>query len=163
MFTGAIMARCLMTSKSRPFRFLAAAALLAALATGAARAEETLFILGDGVPSTLDTDGPSTTHPPTQEGMLNLLEPLVDYATNPPNQNGVQTYDFGKYVPALAESWSFDPAANTWTLKLRKDAKSCAGNTFSADDVIYSFARAKSLSGQAPIGYFLASVGSLKN
>ena len=148
---------------SRHLRFLVATALCASVVAGVAHAEETLFILGDGVPATLDTDGPSTTHPPTQEGMLNLLEPLLDYSINPANQDGVQTYDFSKFAPALAESWSFDPSANTWTLRLRNNAKSCAGNTFSADDVLYSFARAKSLSGQAPIGYFLASVGSLKN
>jgi peptide/nickel transport system substrate-binding protein len=48
-------------------------------------------------------------------------------------------------------------------MTLRSDAKSCAGNPLTADDVLYSFARAKSISGQAPVGYFLASVGSLKN
>ena len=41
--------------------------------------------------------------------------------------------------------------------------KSCAGNEFSADDVIYTFARAKSISGKAPIGYFLSSVASIAN
>ena len=57
----------------------------------------------------------------------------------------------------------FDQASLTWTFKLRKGVKSCAGNEFSADDVIYTFARAKSISGKAPIGYFLSSVASIAN
>ncbi len=129
----------------------------------AARAEETLFVLGDGVPASMDVDGPSGTYPPTQEGILNVVEPLVNYAIKPPNADGVQTYDYNNFAPALATSWSFDKATNVWTINLRTDAKSCAGNSFSADDVIYAFGRAKSVSGQAPIGAFLASVGSLKN
>ena len=133
------------------------------LAANAARADGVLFVLGDGVPASLDTDGPSGTYPPSQEGMINLLEPLVNYAVNPANADGVQTFDYTRIVPGLAESWSFDAASNTWTMKLRTNAKSCAGNVFSADDVLYTFGRAKSISGQAPIGYFLSSVASLAN
>ena len=150
----------------RRSRRLAALATLAGLGLAtapAARAEETLFVVGDGVPASMDVDGPSGTYPPSQEGMLNVVEPLVNYAINPANADGVQTYDYGTFAPALATSWSFDKADNTWTLKLRTDAKSCAGNTFSADDVLYAFGRAKSVSGQAPIGEFLASVASLQN
>jgi peptide/nickel transport system substrate-binding protein len=146
-----------------PSRFVLAALATFGLATATARAEETLFVIGDGVPASLDTDGPSGTYPPSQEGILNLVEPLVNYGINPPNADGVGTYDYSKIAPALATSWSFDAATNTWTLKLRTDAKSCAGNPFTADDVLYTFARAKSISGKAPIGYFLASVASLKN
>ncbi len=148
---------------SRRTGLLLATALGLAASSAAARAENTLFVLGDGVPASMDTDGPSGTYPPSQEGMLNVLEPLVNYAINPVNADGVQTYDYGKIVPGLAESWSFDTATNTWTMKLRQNAKSCAGNTFTADDVLYTFGRAKSLTGQAPIGYFLSSVASLKN
>ena len=143
--------------------FLLASAFGLTLAASAARADGTLFVLSDGVPASLDTDGPSGTYPPSQEGMINLLEPLVNYAINPVNADGVQTFDYTKIVAGLAESWSFDAASNTWTMKLRANAKSCAGNTFSADDVLYTFGRAKSISGQAPIGYFLGSVASLAN
>ena len=144
-------------------RLLVLATLAGLGLAAAARAEETLFVVGDGVPASMDTDGPSGTYPPSQEGMLNLVEPLVNYAVNPPNADGVQTFDYGTFAPALATSWSFDAASNTWTLKLRSDAKSCAGNPFTADDVLYTFARAKSVSGQAPIGAFLSSVASLRN
>jgi len=127
-----------------------------------ARAETTLFVLGDGVPASLDTDGPSGTYTPTQAGIVNLMEPLVSYAPGQPTEDGTQMFDYSKAAPALAEAWSFDPSSNTWTLKLRRGVKSCAGNPFTADDVLYTFARAKSISGQAPIGYFLASVANLK-
>jgi peptide/nickel transport system substrate-binding protein len=142
---------------------LAAATATTLLAAGTARAENTLFVLGDGIPASLDTDGPSGTHTPSQAGMLNVLEPLVNYGVGGKTSDGANMFDYSKFVPALAESWSFDSATNTWTMKLRQGVKSCAGNPLTADDVLYTFARAKSISGQAPIGYFLSAVGSLKN
>ncbi len=151
---------------TRPPRRLVLASLMAlglAWGIGSARAEETLFVIADGIPSSLNTDGPAGTYTPTQEGILNLLDTLVTYPLNPPDAEGTQTFDFTKIQPELATSWSFDAATNTWTMRLREGVKSCAGNTFTADDVLYTFARSKSISGQAPVGYFLASVGSLKN
>jgi peptide/nickel transport system substrate-binding protein len=137
---------------TRPLRRLVLGMLALLGLAPAAQAEETLFVVADGVPASLDSDGPSGTYPPSQEGMLNLLDTLVTYQVNPPNDEGVQTFDYSKIAGALATSWSFDAASNTWTMKLRDDAKSCAGNTFSADDVLYSYGRAKSISGQAPVG-----------
>jgi peptide/nickel transport system substrate-binding protein len=46
-------------------------------------------------------------------------------------------------------------------MNLRKGVKSCAGNTFTADDVIYTFQRAKSVSGAAPVAWFLSNVGGV--
>jgi peptide/nickel transport system substrate-binding protein len=93
--------------------------------------------------------------------MLNMIEPLVDYAPGPILADGSQTLNFTKFTPALAESWSLDEATHTWTFKLRHGVKSCAGNEFTADDVLYSFARAKSRTGQVSIGFFLASVAAI--
>ena len=70
--------------------------------------------------------------------------------------------DFSKPVGLLAESWTYDPAALTWTFKLREGVKGCTGDTFTSADVIYTFARAKSVSGAAPIGWFLSNVASIK-
>ncbi len=151
---------------ARPVRGALRAAILAGLLASpanAADAQKTLLVLGDGVPASLDYDGPSGNYPPSQTGFYNLIEPLVQYGIGKQNDDGSETYDFHKFVPALAESWSFDPATNTTTFKLRHDVKSCGGNTFTADDVLYTFARAKSISGQAPIGAFLASVASIAN
>jgi peptide/nickel transport system substrate-binding protein len=135
-----------------------AAALLAA---GPAMAQKTLLVLGEGVPASLDTDGPAGTHLPSQTGMYNVIEPLIDYPVPGSANDVTRVPDFKSFAPRLATSWSFDSATNTWTLKLRQGGKSCAGNTFTADDVLYTFARAKSLTGRAPIGYFLSSVASI--
>ena len=128
-----------------------------------AAAQKTLLVLGEGVPASLDYDGPAGNHPASQTGFHNLIEPLVEYAFGGKTEDGTQLLDFSKFEGALAESWSFDQATLTWTFKLRQGVKSCAGNTFTADDVLYTYARAKSLTGKAPIGYFLASVASIAN
>src|SRR5579859_2669326 len=109
-------------------RRLVLASLMAlgfASGAGAAQAEETLFIVGDGIPSSLDTDGPAGTYTPTQEGILNLMDTLVTYPLKPPDADGVQTFDFTRFQPELADSWSFDAATNTWTIKLHQGVKSC--------------------------------------
>jgi peptide/nickel transport system substrate-binding protein len=138
-------------------------ALAPPLAPGPAWAENALLELSDGVPSGLDLEGGAANYPASQEAMLNMIEPLVEYAPSTVNDSGVQLYDYSKFVPALAESWNFDPATSTYTFKLRHGVKSCEGNPFTADDVLYTFARAKSLSGTAPIGFFLASVASVES
>ena len=143
---------------------LAIAAMLAGVGIAhPAAAQKTLLILGESVPASLDYDGPSGNHPASQTGFHNMIEPLVDNAPGGKTEDGTQLLDFNKFTGALAESWSFDQATLTWTFKLRQGVKSCAGNTFTADDVLYTYARAKSLTGKAPIGYFLASVASVAN
>ena len=119
-----------------------AAALLAgltlALLRPASAQPKTLLVLGESVPASLDYDGPSGNHPASQTGFHNLIEPMVEYAFGKMGEDGTQLLDFNKFDGALAESWSFDNATNTWTFKLRQGVKSCAGNTFSADDVLYT-------------------------
>jgi peptide/nickel transport system substrate-binding protein len=137
---------------------LAAAALAGARPAGAAD----LLLLAEDVPAGLDPDGPSIVLPTTQEGMVQLLEPLIDYAPKGENDSGVILPDFSKPRGRLLESWSYDPAAMTWTLHLRKGVKSCAGNTFTADDLIYTYGRAKSVSGAVPNAWFLLNMASIK-
>jgi ABC-type oligopeptide transport system substrate-binding subunit len=38
------------------------------------------------------------------------------------------------FVPMLATLWSSNPAKTVWTFKLRRNVKSCAGNTLTADE-----------------------------
>jgi len=151
-------------------RALAAAALAIGLSACTAGSGEsrpggdsstTLLFLSEDVPAGLDYDGPSAALPTTQTGLVNVLEPLVYYAPAEPNEEGVGRLDFSRIEGRLAESFSFDPVTLTWTFKLRRGVRSCAGNEFTADDVVYTFARAKSISGAAPIGWFIASVGSV--
>ncbi|MDQ7988232.1 MAG: ABC transporter substrate-binding protein [Candidatus Dactylopiibacterium sp.] len=46
--------------------------------------------------------------------------------------------DFNQVVPNVAESWSLDASATTYTFKLRKGMKWSDGTPFTADDVLFS-------------------------
>jgi peptide/nickel transport system substrate-binding protein len=142
-------------------RLLLALPLLLALGVPAARAQKQMLYLAEDVPAGLDYDGPSASTNTSQVGFINMLEPLVDYPKGKPNDEGIGTLDFSRFEGRLAESWEFDAATLTWTFHLRHGVKSCAGNEFTADDVLWSYARAKSVSGQTPVSWFIASVGSI--
>ncbi|MDA0367413.1 MAG: ABC transporter substrate-binding protein [Proteobacteria bacterium] len=145
--------------KSALLRSIAAFGLAFGLAAPAYSAD--LLVLTDDVPAGLDFDGPTSSTIQSYSGIVNLLEPLVYFQNGAVNSEGVQLLDFQKFEGRLAESWSFDKSTLTWTMKLRRDVKGCDGQTFDADDVIYTYARAKTVSGAAPIGWFLASVSSI--
>ncbi|MGJ4998788.1 ABC transporter substrate-binding protein [Bradyrhizobium sp. HKCCYLR20261] len=132
-----------------------------ALAATPAVAESQLLFLAEDVPAGLDYDGPSVSTNTSQTGFINLSEPYIYYPYGPANSEGIRTLDYSKYEGRLVESWEFDEPSLTWTFHLRKGVKSCAGNEFTADDVLYTFARAKSVSGKAPIGWFLANLASV--
>ena len=138
---------------------LAPAALAMSL-SGPAAAKDLLF-LSEDVPPSLNYDGPNASAPPTQAGIVNLMDPLVYYASER-LADGTVKLDVNKFEGRLAESWSYDPATLTWTFNLRRGVKGCDGATFDADDVIYTMQRAKSTSGQAPVGWFLSNVASFK-
>lgn len=58
----------------------------------------------------------------------------------------INSRDGGKLEPALASSWkALDD--KTWEFKLRSDIKWQDGTSFSADDIVYSFQRARSVPG----------------
>lgn len=139
---------------------LAPAALAMGL-SGPAAAKDLLF-LSEDVPPSLNYDGPNASAPPTQAGMVNLMEPLIYYAEKERRADGAVILDLNKFEGRLAESWSYDPGTLTWTFNLRRGVKGCDGATFDADDVIYTMARAKSVSGKAPVGWFLSNVASFK-
>jgi len=124
-----------------------------------------LTYLGIDVPAGLDPDGPSASIPATQQGIANLMEPLIYYKAAGPNESGVTLLDYGydidRFEGKLAESVTFDEDTLSWTFKLREGVKGCDGATFDADDVLYTFARAKSVSGAAPIGWFLSNVANI--
>ena len=138
---------------------LAPAALAMAL-SGPAAAKDLLF-LSEDVPPSLNYDGPNASAPPTQAGIVNLMDPLVYYASET-LADGTVKLDVNKFEGRLAESWSYDASSLTWTFNLRRNVKGCDGATFDADDVIYTMQRAKSTSGQAPVGWFLSNVASFK-
>jgi peptide/nickel transport system substrate-binding protein len=147
------------TKGQAAFRTALAAAMLSSIGLSA-KAETTMLILSEDVPIALDEDGPGVAHPASQAALVNMLEPLVRYEQKGLNDDGMIIYDFNKFIPALAESWDYDAPALTWTFHLRHGAKSCAGNTLTADDVLYTFARAKALTG-SPAGFSTLSAASV--
>jgi len=120
---------------------LAPAAIAMGL-SGPAAAKDLLF-LSEDVPPSLNYDGPNASAPPTQAGIVNLMEPLVYYKEKERRADGAVVLDVNKFEGRLAESWSYDPDTLTWTFNLRRGVKGCDGATFNADDVIYTMARAK--------------------
>ena len=119
---------------------------------------ENVIYLAEDVPPGLDWDGPSAAIPITQFAIENLYGTLVtfDYEAN---DEGVLEPDFTSLRGELAESWEQDGL--TWTFTLRQGVMSAAGNELTADDVIWTFERAKSVSGAAPVSWFLLNVASV--
>jgi peptide/nickel transport system substrate-binding protein len=120
-----------------------------------------ITIVSDDIPAGLDYDGASVPLPASQTGMVNLLENLVDNVSGEVNDEGVQLLDFSEFEGRLAESWEFDEATLTWTFHLRRDVVGCGGTTFDADDVIYTFERAKSVTGTIPVSWFEFNVAAV--
>lgn len=135
---------------------------LVAVASAARAAETQLLYLAEDVPVSLDPDGPSSTVNTSQVGRINILEPLIGYAPQSVNEDGIHIPDFTKFEGRLAESWDYDAASLTWTLHLRHGVIGCSGNEFSADDVVYTLARAKSLSGATTVAWFSGAVAGIK-
>jgi peptide/nickel transport system substrate-binding protein len=63
--------------------------------------------------------------------------------------------------PALAEKWEVSDDAITWKLFLRKGVKFHNGNSFTADDVLFSFDKAK-IRETSVFSYTLSTVDSYK-
>ena len=134
----------------------------AGLISSGAAAQQQMLFLAEDVPTSLNYDGPAASIGTTQTGFINIMEPLVYYPHAGMSPDGVRLLDFTKFEGRLFERWEYDAASLTWTMHLRRGVKSCAGNEFTADDVLYSFARAKSVSGKAPVAWFLANVAGIK-
>ncbi len=110
------------------FRKTAAAVLVAsALAVAGAASAQTVRIGNQGDALSMD---PHSLNESLQLSVTgNIYEPLVGRDRNL------------KLTPALATSWS-QPSPNVWRFELRKGVKFHDGSPFTADDVLFSFARA---------------------
>jgi peptide/nickel transport system substrate-binding protein len=120
-----------------------------------------LISLTDVIARGFDRDGPNTdpgfaeANYNTFDGLVAYPQPLIDGAFVP-NFSA----DIGQFVPLLAESWTQN-SPKQWTVKLRQGVKSQYGNELTSADVVYTFGRAKSVSGSAPNSWFLANVGGI--
>lgn len=122
---------------------------------------DTLVVLDEDVAPGLDTEGSNLGGQAAQQVMNNLLEPLLTYPSKPVGDILVPNYKVGPfgYEPRLATSWT--KKGLVWTFHLRRGVKSCAGNTFTADDVIYTFQRAMAFTGGSPFDWFLGYVSGI--
>ena len=120
-----------------------------------------LISLTDVIARGFDRDGPNTdpgfaeANYNTFDGLVAYPQPLIDGAFVP-NFSA----DIDQFVPLLAESW-IQQSPKVWIVKLRQGVKSAVGNELTSADVVYTFARAKSVSGSAPNSWFLANVGGI--
>ncbi len=117
-----------------PKRAVIAAALAAALGLAALSADAvTLRWAGRGDMQTTDPHSQN-------EGLTNNINSLIyEFLVDRDKQLGL--------VPALAESWT-QVNPTTWRFKLRAGVKFHDGTPFTADDVVFSYERAKADSSQ---------------
>jgi peptide/nickel transport system substrate-binding protein len=122
----------------------AAGAMNPSTAAAQTRAE-TLIVVAEEGPATLDIDA-TTANVPTHEVSWNIYDRLITHGikTLP---DGTLSYDYTQFKPELAESWEIAPDGKSVTFRLRKDATFHDGSPVTADDVKWSFDRAVSVGG----------------
>jgi peptide/nickel transport system substrate-binding protein len=117
---------------------------------------KTLVELDTDVAPDLDPDGSAPSDPGFEQAYVNLFDTLVNVPTT--EQNGVYIPDYNVsqtgYEPSLASSYTHK--GRVWTFTLRKGVESCAGNPLTAEDVVYTYERAKSQTGATPTADFVA-------
>jgi peptide/nickel transport system substrate-binding protein len=134
-----------MLSRRRTWSRVAALAMAATVAAGcttsansgtAASGTDTLTIVMPDTSITWALDNGFGGYEPGN----NINATLIRKPYVPSSQPGTFQQDVYHYEPYLAESYTLSPDKLTYTFKLRP-AKSAAGNTLSADDVLWSFER----------------------
>ena len=148
--------------KRRSFIKATAAASAAATAAPALWSEakaqarnETLLIVGESPPNSMDIQGVGANRP-AYEVSWNTHDRLMTYGAKK-DANGNDHYDYTKLEPELATEWDLKP--NSVTFKLRKDAKFHDGTPITAKDVKWSFDRAVTVGG---FPTFQMAAGSLE-
>ncbi|MEA3115497.1 MAG: peptide/nickel transport system substrate-binding protein [Caballeronia sp.] len=117
-----------------------------------------LLVAGPRTPESLDQE-----YPPTEashEARRNIYERLLSYEMKP-GENGVMVENFDRLKGALAESWETSPDKSSITFHLRKGVKSYAGNTLTADDVMWTFERGWNL--KATFRWYMTQVLKIKD
>jgi peptide/nickel transport system substrate-binding protein len=141
----------------------ALAAVTACQSSSTSQSSRQITILTPDAVAALDTEAPGMLVLESMTAIVNLMEGLVDFApAGTTSQDGIKQLDFTKFEGRLAESWTFNPSTLTYTFHLRHGVVGCTGNGFSADDVMYTFARAKSVTGAlGPLGWFMFNTGGV--
>ena len=127
---------------------LAAVALIPLLAAATAHAadrKETLVVLLESGPNSLDIHGVGTNRP-AYGASWNVYDRLLSYGSKK-LPDGTTSYDYSRLTPELAASWQVAPDGLSVTFHLRTDAKFHDGTPVTASDVKWSFDRAVTVGG----------------
>lgn len=133
--TGPVSRRALIGASAA---LAVAGSLVSAYPAAAQAAKETLIVGGPRTPESLDQE-----YPPTEavhELRRNVYERLLAYEMKK-GDDGILYEDFSKITGALAEKYEVAPDFKSITFHLRPGVVSGAGNTLTADDVMWSFER----------------------
>lgn len=134
-----------------------AATPLASSRSAAAGRDDTLVIVQELGPNTLDLHGVGANQ--TVNGVSwNCYDRLMTYAAKQ-LPDGTTVYDAGRLVPELAESWEIGADGMSCTFRLREAATFHDATPVTAQDVKWSFDRAVSIGG---FPTFQMSAGSLE-
>src|ERR1700730_3809038 len=110
----------------------AAGVLMACYALAQTRAE-TLIVVAEEGPATLDIDA-STANVPTHEVSWNVYDRLITHGRKTLADGNI-SYAYTKVEPELPESWEVAPGGKSVTFHLRKDATFHDGSPVTAADV----------------------------
>jgi peptide/nickel transport system substrate-binding protein len=126
--------------------FAGALALLALAApAGAQGRNETLVVVVESGPNSMDIHGVGANRPAYQASW-NLYDRLMTFGVKT-LPDGSRSYDYSVLRPELAESWQLAPDGMSVTFKLRRDARFHDGTPVTAKDVKWSFDRAVTVGG----------------
>jgi peptide/nickel transport system substrate-binding protein len=123
----------------------------------------TIVYLSEAVPSGFDSEMGSVNLPQSQGAIFAMMDQFMTYAPAAANPDGIILMDQAHYQARLATDWAFNSTNTTLTFHLRHGVKSCAGNEFTADDVVYTYARGKSQTGEVALGEFQAQTQGIDN
>src|ERR1700693_5263708 len=106
---------------------------------------ETLIVVVESGPNSMDIHGVGTNRPAYQASW-NLYDRLMTFGVKT-LPDGSRSYDYSVLKPELAESWQIAADGMSVTFKLRKDARFHDGTPVTAKDVKWSFDRAVTVGG----------------
>jgi peptide/nickel transport system substrate-binding protein len=124
---------------------LIATAVATSVRADAPTRKETLVVLLEVGPNSLDIHGIGTNRP-AYGTTWNTYDRLMTYGAKT-LPDGTTHYDYSVLKPELAESWQMAPDGTSVTFKLRKNAKFHDGTPVTAADVKWSFDRAVTVGG----------------
>jgi ABC-type transport system substrate-binding protein len=123
---------------------------------GAAQSNRTFVVAATRTPGGFDGDA---LRPNTQNVVVQVYEGLSKYArvTSP---DGRVRIDGTKVEPHFAESWESSDGGKVWTIKLRPNIRSFAGNEMTSEDVVWGW---KKSIAQNRTGAFIARAASVQD